>query len=127
MNLCLFENAFAFSIPTAIGIDVNIKDNRGLTALDIVRELPSQKSQHIAALIEGKQCVGAGGKSSECKLCLCKYKGGDLECWKALEAKEVQASENVQGVGRNGAALLRWMVSGAGVGRRTSRSEFKGD
>lgn len=59
MNLCLFENAFAFSIPTAIGIDVNIKDNRGLTALDIVRELPSQKSQHIAALIEGKQCVGA--------------------------------------------------------------------
>jgi len=40
--------------PIAIGIDVTIKDNRGLTALDIVRELPSQKSQHIAALIEGK-------------------------------------------------------------------------
>lgn len=35
------------------GIDVNIKDHRGLTALDTVRELPSQKSQHIAALIEG--------------------------------------------------------------------------
>lgn len=36
-----------------LGIDVNIKDNRGLTALDTVRELPSQKSQQIAALIEG--------------------------------------------------------------------------
>lgn len=35
---------------------MNIKDNRGLTALDIVRELPSQKSQHIAALIEGERC-----------------------------------------------------------------------
>lgn len=36
-----------------LGIDVNIKDNRGLTALDTVRDLPSQKSQQIAALIEG--------------------------------------------------------------------------
>lgn len=36
-----------------LGIDVNIKDHRGLTALDTVRELPSQKSQQIAALIEG--------------------------------------------------------------------------
>lgn len=36
-----------------LGIDVNIRDNRGLTALDTVRELPSQKSQQIAALIEG--------------------------------------------------------------------------
>lgn len=64
----MFENvpAFAFSVPTATGIDVNIKDNRGLTALDIVRELPSQKSQHIAALIEGKQRVGAGGKRADC-------------------------------------------------------------
>lgn len=45
---------FAFSATAATGIDVNIKDNRGLTALEIVRELPSQKSQHIAALIEGQ-------------------------------------------------------------------------
>lgn len=46
------------------GIDVNIKDNRGLTALDTVRDLPSQKSQQIAALIEGvghlTHCLGAG-------------------------------------------------------------------
>lgn len=52
----------ACSLPTTIGIDVNIKDNRGLTALDIVRELPSQKSQHIAALIEGKQCSSVCGQ-----------------------------------------------------------------
>uniref|UniRef100_A0A8C9ELH1 Ankyrin repeat and sterile alpha motif domain containing 1A n=1 Tax=Pavo cristatus TaxID=9049 RepID=A0A8C9ELH1_PAVCR len=58
----LFGKTDVVQILLAAGIDVNIKDNRGLTALDIVRELPSQKSQHIAALIEGKQCVGAGGK-----------------------------------------------------------------
>lgn len=52
----------ACSLSTTVGIDVNIKDNRGLTALDIVRELPSQKSQHIAALIEGKQCSSACGQ-----------------------------------------------------------------
>lgn len=52
----------ACSLSTTVGIDVNIKDNRGLTALDIVRELPSQKSQHIAALIEGKQCSSARGQ-----------------------------------------------------------------
>lgn len=40
-------------LPPFLGIDVNIKDNRGLTALDTVRDLPSQKSQQIAALIEG--------------------------------------------------------------------------
>lgn len=47
-----------------LGIDVNIKDNRGLTALDTVRELPSQKSQQIAALIEGispSPCLGDQG------------------------------------------------------------------
>lgn len=45
-----------FPAPPAVlpGIDVNIKDSRGLTALDTVRDLPSQKSQQIAALIEGK-------------------------------------------------------------------------
>uniref|UniRef100_A0A8C3IXC7 Ankyrin repeat and sterile alpha motif domain containing 1A n=1 Tax=Chrysemys picta bellii TaxID=8478 RepID=A0A8C3IXC7_CHRPI len=49
----LFGKTDVVQILLAAGIDVNIKDNRGLTALDIVRELPSQKSQQIAALIEG--------------------------------------------------------------------------
>ncbi|XP_068161846.1 ankyrin repeat and SAM domain-containing protein 1A [Antennarius striatus] len=35
------------------GIDVNILDQKGLTALDTVKELPSKKSQQIAALILG--------------------------------------------------------------------------
>ena len=34
-----------------LGIDVNIKDNRGLTALDTVRDLPSQKSQQIMGMV----------------------------------------------------------------------------
>ncbi|XP_070274825.1 ankyrin repeat and SAM domain-containing protein 1A isoform X3 [Myotis yumanensis] len=48
----LFGKTDVVHILLAAGIDVNIKDHRGLTALDTVRELPSQKSQHIAALIE---------------------------------------------------------------------------
>ncbi|KAM9342131.1 ankyrin repeat and SAM domain-containing protein 1A isoform 3-T3 [Pholidichthys leucotaenia] len=35
------------------GIDVNILDQKGLTALDTVRDMPSQKSKQIAALILG--------------------------------------------------------------------------
>ncbi|XP_029011931.1 ankyrin repeat and SAM domain-containing protein 1A-like isoform X3 [Betta splendens] len=35
------------------GIDVNILDRKGLTALDIVKDMPSQKSREIAALILG--------------------------------------------------------------------------
>ncbi|XP_017548836.1 ankyrin repeat and SAM domain-containing protein 1A isoform X2 [Pygocentrus nattereri] len=34
------------------GISVNIVDSKNLTALDIVREMPSQKSRQIAALIQ---------------------------------------------------------------------------
>uniref|UniRef100_A0A670ZQG8 Ankyrin repeat and sterile alpha motif domain containing 1A n=1 Tax=Pseudonaja textilis TaxID=8673 RepID=A0A670ZQG8_PSETE len=49
----LFGKTDVVQILLAAGIDVNIKDNRGLTALEIVRELPSQKSQQIAAFIEG--------------------------------------------------------------------------
>lgn len=129
VNLCLFENvlAFASSIPTAIGIDVNIKDNRGLTALDIVRELPSQKSQHIAALIEGKQQSGGRREEFRVQIVPVQVQGEGLVCWKVLNTKELQVSENLQGVGRNDAALLRWTVSAAGVGRRTSRSGLKGD
>ncbi|XP_057410540.1 ankyrin repeat and SAM domain-containing protein 1A isoform X3 [Balaenoptera acutorostrata] len=48
----LFGKTDVVQILLAAGIDVNIKDNRGLTALDTVQELPSQKSQQIAALIE---------------------------------------------------------------------------
>ncbi|XP_072862029.1 ankyrin repeat and SAM domain-containing protein 1A isoform X5 [Chlorocebus sabaeus] len=48
----LFGKTDVVQILLGAGIDVNIKDNRGLTALDTVRELPSQKSQQIAALIE---------------------------------------------------------------------------
>uniref|UniRef100_A0A8D2QPI2 Ankyrin repeat and sterile alpha motif domain containing 1A n=1 Tax=Zosterops lateralis melanops TaxID=1220523 RepID=A0A8D2QPI2_ZOSLA len=63
----LFGKTDVVQILLAAGIDVNIKDNRGLTALDIVRELPSQKSQHIAALIEdytvGKKSAKAVEKS----------------------------------------------------------------
>ncbi|XP_026188560.1 ankyrin repeat and SAM domain-containing protein 1A isoform X3 [Mastacembelus armatus] len=35
------------------GIDVNIVDRKGLTALDTVKDMPSQKSREIAALILG--------------------------------------------------------------------------
>ncbi|XP_040008636.1 ankyrin repeat and SAM domain-containing protein 1A-like isoform X8 [Xiphias gladius] len=35
------------------GIDVNIIDQKGLTALDTVKDMPSQKSREIAALILG--------------------------------------------------------------------------
>lgn len=35
------------------GIDVNIVDSKNLTALDTVRDMPSQKSRQIAALIQG--------------------------------------------------------------------------
>ncbi|XP_062997553.1 ankyrin repeat and SAM domain-containing protein 1A isoform X2 [Elgaria multicarinata webbii] len=48
----LFGKTDVVQILLAAGIDVYIKDNRGLTALEIVRELPSQKSQQIAAFIE---------------------------------------------------------------------------
>lgn len=36
------------------GIDVNIVDQKGLTALDTVKDMPSQKSRAIAALILGE-------------------------------------------------------------------------
>lgn len=41
----------------ASGIDVNIVDQKGLTALDIVKDMPSQKSREIAALILGENPI----------------------------------------------------------------------
>uniref|UniRef100_A0A8K9X656 Ankyrin repeat and sterile alpha motif domain containing 1A n=1 Tax=Oncorhynchus mykiss TaxID=8022 RepID=A0A8K9X656_ONCMY len=39
------------------GVNVNMVDNKGLTALDTVREMPSQTSRQIAALILGEMEV----------------------------------------------------------------------
>ncbi|KAM4699062.1 ankyrin repeat and SAM domain-containing protein 1A isoform 1-T1 [Discoglossus pictus] len=47
------------------GIDVSITDNKGMTALDTVQELPSQKSQHIAALIQDLSSNKAAAKEVE--------------------------------------------------------------
>uniref|UniRef100_A0A8C2U518 Ankyrin repeat and sterile alpha motif domain containing 1A n=1 Tax=Coturnix japonica TaxID=93934 RepID=A0A8C2U518_COTJA len=77
----LFGKTDVVQILLAAGIDVNIKDNRGLTALDIVRELPSQKSQHIAALIEdyttGKKSAKAAEKTVQASLA----PSTDPACW----------------------------------------------
>ncbi|KAM7082448.1 ankyrin repeat and SAM domain-containing protein 1A isoform 8-T9 [Ciconia maguari] len=77
----LFGKTDVVQILLAAGIDVNIKDNRGLTALDIVRELPSQKSQHIAALIEdytiGKKSAKAAEKTVQAPLA----PAADPVCW----------------------------------------------
>ncbi|XP_010279728.1 PREDICTED: ankyrin repeat and SAM domain-containing protein 1A-like, partial [Phaethon lepturus] len=84
----LFGKTDVVQILLAAGIDVNIKDNRGLTALDIVRELPSQKSQHIAALIEdytiGKKSAKAAEKTVQAPLApatdpVCRMSQGDVE------------------------------------------------
>ncbi|XP_010122971.1 PREDICTED: ankyrin repeat and SAM domain-containing protein 1A-like, partial [Chlamydotis macqueenii] len=84
----LFGKTDVVQILLAAGIDVNIKDNRGLTALDIVRELPSQKSQHIAALIEdytvGKKSAKAAEKTVPAPLVpsadpVCRISQGDVE------------------------------------------------
>nr|XP_009670135.1 PREDICTED: ankyrin repeat and SAM domain-containing protein 1A isoform X1 [Struthio camelus australis]XP_009670136.1 PREDICTED: ankyrin repeat and SAM domain-containing protein 1A isoform X1 [Struthio camelus australis]XP_009670137.1 PREDICTED: ankyrin repeat and SAM domain-containing protein 1A isoform X1 [Struthio camelus australis] len=84
----LFGKTDVVQILLAAGIDVNIKDNRGLTALDIVRELPSQKSQHIAALIEdytiGKKSAKAAEKIIQAPLVaatdpVCRISQGDVE------------------------------------------------
>ncbi|KFW08858.1 Ankyrin repeat and SAM domain-containing protein 1A, partial [Eurypyga helias] len=84
----LFGKTDVVQILLAAGIDVNIKDNRGLTALDIVRELPSQKSQHIAALIEdytvGKKSAKAAEKTVQAPLVpatdpVCRLSQGDVE------------------------------------------------
>ncbi|KAM9320208.1 ankyrin repeat and SAM domain-containing protein 1A [Gastrophryne carolinensis] len=47
------------------GIDVSITDNKAMTALDIVQELPSQKSQQIASLIQGHSAARQATRESE--------------------------------------------------------------
>ncbi|CAI9593270.1 unnamed protein product, partial [Staurois parvus] len=47
------------------GIDVSITDNKGMTALDIVQELPSQKSQQIASFIQGHSAARQAAKDPE--------------------------------------------------------------
>ncbi|XP_043932080.1 ankyrin repeat and SAM domain-containing protein 1A [Protopterus annectens] len=49
----LFGKMDVVEVLLAAGIDVGVKDNKGHTALDIVKDLPSQKSQQIAAIIQG--------------------------------------------------------------------------
>ncbi|XP_063810989.1 ankyrin repeat and SAM domain-containing protein 1A isoform X3 [Pseudophryne corroboree] len=50
------------------GIDVSITDNKGMTALDIVQELPSQKSQQIASLVQGHNSARPPVKEPEFEL-----------------------------------------------------------
>ncbi|XP_063309129.1 ankyrin repeat and SAM domain-containing protein 1A isoform X3 [Pelobates fuscus] len=47
------------------GIDVSITDNKGMTALDIVQEVPSQKSHQIVALIQEHSSARTAAKEIE--------------------------------------------------------------
>ncbi|KAF0035758.1 hypothetical protein F2P81_011070 [Scophthalmus maximus] len=47
------EKGSALHEAALFGIDVNIVDMKGLTALDTVKDMPSQKSRELAALILG--------------------------------------------------------------------------
>ncbi|XP_074537154.1 ankyrin repeat and SAM domain-containing protein 1A isoform X3 [Halichoeres trimaculatus] len=49
----LFGKADVVQKLLSAGIDVNIVDQKGLTALDTVKDMPSQKSREIVALIIG--------------------------------------------------------------------------
>ncbi|KAM6982797.1 ankyrin repeat and SAM domain-containing protein 1A isoform 8-T8 [Tautogolabrus adspersus] len=49
----LFGKADVVQKLLSAGIDVNILDQKGLTALDTVKDMPSQKSREIVALILG--------------------------------------------------------------------------
>uniref|UniRef100_A0A4W6DDL3 Ankyrin repeat and sterile alpha motif domain containing 1A n=1 Tax=Lates calcarifer TaxID=8187 RepID=A0A4W6DDL3_LATCA len=59
----LFGKADVVQKLLSAGIDVKIVDQKGLTALDTVKDMPSQKSREIAALILGK---GPSLKTESC-------------------------------------------------------------
>nr|DBA33836.1 TPA: hypothetical protein GDO54_001463 [Pyxicephalus adspersus] len=61
----LFGKTDVVQILLDAGIDVSITDNKGMTALDIVQELPSQKSQQIASLIQGHSAPRQAAKDPE--------------------------------------------------------------
>ncbi|XP_040280086.1 LOW QUALITY PROTEIN: ankyrin repeat and SAM domain-containing protein 1A [Bufo bufo] len=63
----LFGKADVVQMLLDAGIDVNITDSKGMTALDIVQELPSQKSQQIASLIQGHTSVWTAAREPELK------------------------------------------------------------
>uniref|UniRef100_A0A8C4HEZ5 Ankyrin repeat and sterile alpha motif domain containing 1A n=1 Tax=Dicentrarchus labrax TaxID=13489 RepID=A0A8C4HEZ5_DICLA len=54
----LFGKADVVQKLLSAGIDVNISDQKGLTALDTVKDMPSQKSREIVALILGEDQTG---------------------------------------------------------------------
>ncbi|XP_073431695.1 ankyrin repeat and SAM domain-containing protein 1A isoform X5 [Dendrobates tinctorius] len=61
----LFGKADVVQVLLDAGIDISITDNKGMTALDIVQELPSQKSQQIASLIQGHHSVRPASREPE--------------------------------------------------------------
>ncbi|KAM3934400.1 ankyrin repeat and SAM domain-containing protein 1A isoform 2-T2 [Leptodactylus fuscus] len=61
----LFGKADVVQILLDAGIDVTITDNKGMTALDIVQELPSQKSQQIASLIQGHNSTRTAARQQD--------------------------------------------------------------
>lgn len=56
LRVCVLCVLLPFNVFTVCvsGIETNLRDSRGRTALEILREHPAPKSQQITALIQGK-------------------------------------------------------------------------